>query len=260
MLPDLSDPAVRRLVVTGHPNHELAIFGLVQRVRPRLLFLTDGGGEARIGESQRALAAIGAQDRAKFLRWREQTLYDALLERDAAVLHRLAAAVRAELIAFAPRQVFCESIELYNPLHDITLPIVRAAAAGLPGIELVEFPLIAQEPLPDEQYRVQRFPAHRASTAIALDSAELDRKLHARDHIYDSLRRSTGAVMQVSRERAGTEVFARASESLPVPGEDHDLRYERRARLLHARGDIERMITFSSHFVPAVAALQSWSA
>jgi len=254
MAPDLADPSIPRLVVTGHPNHELAIFGFVQRARPHLLFLTDGGGPERVNESRRALASIGALDRAKFLGWREQTLYDALLALDLDVLRRLAGEVRAELIAVAPRQVICESIELYNPLHDLTLPIVRAAASGL-GIELIEFPLIAQEPCAGECYRVQRFPADREAVALALDPIELENKLHARDHEYRSLRRTTGAIADVSRERAGTEVFASASDALPTPGRDHVLRYEWRARLLHERGEIDQVITFADHFLPAAAAL-----
>jgi len=190
---DLHDPAISRLVVTGHPNHELAIFGFVQRMRPRLLFLTDGGGEARVDESRRALASIGMLERATFLGHREQTLYDALLAMDIAVLQQLVADVRRELLAHAVRQVICESIELYNPLHDITLPIVRAAAEGL-DVELIEFALIAQEPAADERYRVQRFASGDA-TCIELDANELATKLHARDHRYPTLRRTMAAVL-----------------------------------------------------------------
>jgi hypothetical protein len=256
MVHNLTDPAIPRLVVTGHPNHELAIFGFVQRAKPHLLFLTDGGGEERVEESKRALALAGVLDRAKFLGWREQALYDALLATDLDVLRQIVEEVRAELIALAPRQVICESIELYNPLHDITLPIVRAAAAGLDGIEIIEFPLIAQEPAPDEQYRVQRFPRDRAVTAIALDPTELDLKIHARDHEYRSLRRTMESILHgVPRERAGTEVFAHANDTMPVPGRDHVLRYEWRGELLQSRGEVERVITFEKHFAPVVAAL-----
>jgi hypothetical protein len=255
MAPDLTDASIPRLVVTGHPNHELAIFGFVQRARPHLLFLTDGGSEERMDESRRALASIGALDRATFLAWREETLYNALLALDFDVLRRLADEVRAVLIAVVPRQVICESIELYNPLHDLTLPIVRAALRGLDGIEVIEFPLIAQEPLADERYRVQRFPAGRTSIELALDATELENKLRARDRDYRSLRRTTGSVLDVAPEQAATEVFARATGELPAPGRDHVLRYEWRARLLHERGEIARVITFADHFVPAANAL-----
>jgi hypothetical protein len=44
----LGDPTVRRLMVFSHPNHELAVYGLVQRLRPHLLYLSDGGSAAII--------------------------------------------------------------------------------------------------------------------------------------------------------------------------------------------------------------------
>ena len=246
-LPALTDAAVPRLIVTGHPNHELAILGFVQRLRPRLLFLTDGGGEERVEESRRSLAALGLLDHARFLGWREETLYRALLERDTAVFAGLVAQIRSAVEAWAPRQVFCECIELYNPLHDITLPLVRAATRGLPGIEIVEFPLIAQVPAAQPRYRVQRLPETRAGATLRLTAEELAAKLRARDEHYACLRRQLGDVL--------AEVFAPASDELPTPGRQHVLRYEQRARLLQERGEIDRVITYRDHFLPLVAAL-----
>jgi hypothetical protein len=247
---------MRRLIVTGHPNHELAIFGFAQRMRPHLLFLTDGGGEARENESRAGLRSIGLIDRARFLGWTEQSLYDALLDVDVATLQRLVAAVRGEIMAVRPRQVICESIELYNPLHDLTLPVVRAAAAGL-DVEILEFALIAQEPGPAERYRVQRFPATREVTTFALDAAELATKLHARDHVYHSLRQTMSPVLErVPSAESAVEHFAHAAGALPEPGVDHVLRYEWRGRLLHQQGRVERVITFEGHFAKAVAGLR----
>ncbi|HEV8583189.1 MAG TPA: hypothetical protein VGX68_29325 [Thermoanaerobaculia bacterium] len=252
----LTDPAVSRLIVTGHPNHELAIFGFVQRLRPRLLFLTDGGGEERVSESRAALASLGLLDRARFLGWSEESLYRALLERNATVFAQVVAQVRSEIEAWAPRQILCESIELYNPLHDVTLPIVRAAARGLDGIEILEFPLIAQEPGQHERYRVQRLPEARAGATLRLTAAELAAKLRARDHQYGCLRRQLGDVLTaLDRDQVGLEVFAPALEELPTPGRHHVLRYEWRARLLRDRGEINQIITYRDHFLPMVAAL-----
>jgi hypothetical protein len=261
---DLTDPGISRLVVTGHPNHELAIFGFVQRLRPRLLFLTDGGGEERENESRRALASIGLLDRARFLGCTEQKLYEALLFTDRRTFQWLVDSVRDELIACDARQVFCESIELYNPLHDITLPIVRAAAAGLSDqrdVEIIEFALIAQEPAPPERYRVQRFPADRAPSSIALDAVELANKLAVRDRCYLSLRRTTGAVIDaLPDQHSATEQFARALHELPAPNVDHALRYEWRGRLLKERGEVDRVITFAEHFTQAMEVLAACGA
>jgi hypothetical protein len=254
--PGLTDPAVRRLIVTAHPNHELAILGFVQRLKPRLLFLTDGGGRERVEDSRRALASLGLLEQAHFLGWTEESLYRALLDLDTAVFAELAAQVRSAMVAFRPRQVLCESVELYNPLHDVTLPLVRAAARGLDGIDILEFPLIAQVPAANERYRVQRLPEGRAGETLRLTSEELAAKLAARDHHYRCLRRQLGPVLdQLDDGHPAVELFAPAPDELPTPGKEHVLRYERRARLLQKRGEIDRMITFRDHFLPLVAAL-----
>ena len=254
----LADPAVRRLVVTGHPNHELAILGFVQRLRPRLLFLTDGGGAQRVAESRQALDWLGLLDHARFLPLPETALYRALLDRDLPFFAALAAEVRREIEAHAPAQVLCESVEHYNPLHDLTLPLVRAATRGMAGVEVVEFPLIAQLPGPGERYRVQRLPAPRQGEAIELrlTAAELAAKLEARDHRYTSLRGQLGGVLEsVADEDAGLEVFAPAVAGLAAPGPADVLRYERRGRLLQERGEVERVITYREHYLPIAAAL-----
>lgn len=260
MISALDDPAVPRLVVTGHPNHELAILGLVQRLRPRLLFLTDGGGAERVEESRRCLASLGLLDRARFLGWPEKRLYDALLARDRGPFDEIVAQVGAEIEAQAPRQILCESIELYNPLHDITLPIVRAAARGLSRIEVIEFPLIAQIPAQvlagEERYRVQRPPDGRPGVSFRLTAQELGRKVQAREDHYRSLRRQLGSVLDaLGPEHMAREIFAPARSAYPEPGEDYALRYERRGRSLQERGEVAEVITYRGHFLPLAEAL-----
>ena len=263
-LPALDDPAMPRLVVTGHPNHELAILGLVQRLRPRLLFLTDGGGIERVEESQRCLAALGLLDRARFLGWPEKRLYRALLDRDRSPFDEIVAQVRAEIEELAPRQVLCESVELYNPLHDITLPIVRAAARGLDEIEVVEFPLIAQIPAPipgqppeaEERYRVQRAPDGRPVVSLWLTAEELGAKVKAREDHYRSLRHQLGPVLDgLGPEHMARELFAPARPAYPEPGEEYALRYEWRGHSLQARGEVAEVITYRGHFLPMAEAL-----
>jgi hypothetical protein len=248
------------LVVTGHPNHELAILGLVQRWRPRLLFLTDGGGPERVDDSRHVLDELGLLDHAHFLGWPESRLYQALLDGDYATFGELVAEVRSEVAAHGSRRVLCESIELYNPLHDVTLPIVRAALQGRRDVEILEFPLIAQVPVEEELYRIQRMPTGRTGESYHLTADELAIKIAARASRYGSLRRQLGPVLDgLGREHLAREVFASAAAELPTPGRDHALRYERRGRLLRERGEIATVITFTGHFLPLVAALDAGS-
>lgn len=246
----------RPLLVTGHPNHELAVLGWVQRVRPNLLFLTDGGGPHREQDSRDALASLGLAGQATSLGGSESLLYQALLDHDTAPLVRIAAAIRTHVERLRPRQVLCEAIEFYNPLHDLTLPLVVAALRGL-DVEIVEFPLIAQVPDAEERYRIQRFaPGREAVTRLELDRCELGRKLTARAAAYPSLRAQLGAtIAAVSDADCGLEVLARAGDPLAAPNENFVVRYEWRGRHLREAGAVTRVITYRDHFRPGVAGL-----
>ena len=65
------DDGVPTLVVFSHPNHELAILGLLQRLRPKIVYLTDGGGPKRISETEEGLASVGLLNQATFLNYTE---------------------------------------------------------------------------------------------------------------------------------------------------------------------------------------------
>jgi hypothetical protein len=248
------------LIVTGHPNHELAILGIIQRVRPQILFLTDGGGEERVAESRAVFEHLGLSDRTRFLKVSEGDLYRALLERDSSILSRLVAEARSMIDAVGPRQILCESAEFYNPLHDLTLPVVRAAARHRPDITILEFPLIAEIPGSGGRFRVQRPPPSRESAAwkIRLTARELAVKLEAAAHRYPSLRLQMGRLLdEIPPAHAALEYFLEASPELPAPGAEHALRYEERGRSLRRRGLVEHTITLSDHFLPMVAALEA---
>src|SRR5262245_32431351 len=66
----------RTLAVFSHPNHELAVFGLLQRLRPDIVYLTGGGGPKRIAETEEGLASIGLLEQARFLNYAETEFYD----------------------------------------------------------------------------------------------------------------------------------------------------------------------------------------
>jgi hypothetical protein len=245
------------LVVFSHPNHELAIFGLLQRRRPSLIYLTDGGGPERIEQTQRGLASIGLLDRAVFLNHREQRLYDALLDGDLAFYRDLARQVRTTIAERKPAEVLCDAVEFYNPVHDVSLPVVWAAV-GEPAIPIFEVPLIHQRPGERETYEVQRPRASRRAEQIELQlsAEELAAKLHARDQIYASLANQLGPVTcDLPVSHLQLEVITPTTTPLPVPDNSIVLRYEWRAALLKARGEIAREITYGRHYRPLVSIL-----
>jgi len=74
----LTDPFAilhaRRFAVFGHPTHELAILGLLQRYRPHVLVITDGGGESLIAQSRRGRLLQDQGAFQKFITYRDHFL------------------------------------------------------------------------------------------------------------------------------------------------------------------------------------------
>ncbi|HEX7776781.1 MAG TPA: hypothetical protein VF449_09665 [Parvibaculum sp.] len=243
----------RSAMVFSHPNHEIAVLGTIQRQRPHLIFLTDGGSQTRVDHTRRGLASIGAAADATFLNAQENDLYAALLNGDTARFAALSRAVAAVLDGLDVDAVYCDSAEFYNPLHDIALPVVLAALANRPRCPLYEVPLIHQRETAGEIYEVQRAPealaAERVSTILGAD--ELAAKTRAFANAYPALAAQLGEEnVALGLKRAGEEQFLHARHTLPLPAQDQAMRYDRRGRLLKESGAVAEAITFRDHYVP----------
>lgn len=246
------------LIVFSHPNHELAVFGYLQKLKPHLLFLTDGGGEARVEQTRLGLDSIDLLDKAHFLDHTEDSFYDALLRCDSQFFADVANEVRSQVDVIAAQEVLCDAVEFYNPVHDISLPLVLAALRGRSGPEVLEVPLIHQQSAGAEKFIVQRLPASRASEQIELQlsEAEVAVKQRARDEIYTILSDQLGeVVLGLPNSHLRMEVMAAARRSVPEPGPDVMLRYDQRASLLAATGKIEHRITYDQHYVSVASPL-----
>lgn len=248
------------VMVFSHPNHELAVFGLVQRLRPWMVFLTDGGGPRRVDETRRGLDGLGLLDRATFLNHPEAEFYDRLLARDHDYWRTVVARLRAVFAATTPVRVLCDAVEFYNPVHDLSLPLVRAALAA--DVPVFEVPLVYQRPGANECYEVQRVPPSRAGAALglALTAVELDRKVRARGDVYHCLDAQMGPVLDgVPPDRLAREEVVAAPAHVPPPDAERVLRYDWRAQHLHATGAVSEAITWAEHYVPVAAALAECS-
>lgn len=253
----LSADSITRLMIFGHPAHELALFGFLQRFHPQVIIVTDGGSEERIRQSRAGLDLIGLE--ATYLDFPESDFYVALLRREVSFFETVADCLRREIAAASPQQIFCDAIEFYNPVHDITLPLVLRAARAAPQAELFEVPLVYQTPATDERYEIQRIPAASAQRRCRyhLTAEELRAKIRARDEIYLSLRDQAGPEFSaVTAEHLATEEIALAGDPFLSPGvTGRKLRYEWRANLLKQAGRIDTVITHAGHFIPTARGL-----
>lgn len=251
-------PDVVRLFVFSHPNHELGVYGLLQRAESHLLILSDGGGAQRVEDSRRALARIGIAERATFLDRPETIFYDALLRRDRQVFDDYVDVVRRTLVRVQPDEIYCDAVERYNPGHDMTLPIVQAALDACEGARLFEVPLIHRTADGAPRYRVQQVPPSRADArlVVELTPEESRSKTSARDEVYRELSAQLDHDLIAAREGQLTrEEFMEVRSPFDIPP-DVALRYEERGARLVARGEADEVLTRDGHWAPMVVALQ----
>lgn len=245
--------SAKTICIFSHPNHELAVFGLLKRMKPLIVFLTDGGGEKRIGETCRALESIGLGANATFLPHTEQSFYDALLHVNTGFFYDVAGEIRKILRSERPEQILCDAVEYYNPVHDMTLPIViNADDASWDGI--FEVPLIYQKP--SGGFGVQSAPAgQEGQVQVQLTEEESAAKKDALENQYTILRDTLGSVLLSSPSALQKETIFPASTPLRWPDSGRFLRYERRGKELMARGEVPSEITHAYHFLLLAANL-----
>lgn len=256
---DVTEPGKRRLMIFSHPNHELGLYGFEQRVRPRFVFLTDGSTEKRIGESKAALDAIGLLDNARYLLYPEVSIYERLLDGDVAYFEEIVERVRDVIDEVEPDQVFCDAVEFYNPTHDISLPVTRAALAGRPEVEVFEVPL-AYQPANGAGTVMQRVMPSRRDEAISirLTPEETAAKLRARDEIYTVLRADLGeTICGIAEDQLAVEEMRPADRGMKTLPEECRLRYDERGLLLLARGEVDRALNWNDHYRPVAERLFS---
>lgn len=242
-------------VVFSHPNHELASFGLLQRIKPSIIFLTDGGGKHRVDETRKGLESIGLLGNAFFLNHTEESFYEALLRMDYGFFFKVASEVRDTFRVLKPEQILCDAVEFYNPVHDMTLAILSNAVDS-PWDGMFEIPLIYQKDGPKEEYGVQTVPYSVGDKLeFELTQEESASKKNALQNIYTILRDTLGTILLSSPTALKKETIFPASTPLRWPVVGYALRYDRRAAELKSAGKVRDKITHELHFVTVVSHL-----
>ncbi len=247
--------ASRWLFVFSHPNHEIAVHGHLQRLRPWMVFLTDGGGPQRLADTRAGLGRLDLLDQASFLDRPEAALYRALARHDMAFLRALAADLATVIRRVQPDAVAADAVEFYNPVHDIALPLTRAALdlAGS-AAPLHEVPLIFRRG-DSEAYGVQTAQAPDARQ-IMLDDGEWALKWQSWTGIYHGLRAQLGHIVAaLPRSALAVETLQPARDPLRRPESHERLHYEWRGRELARSGAVAEAITLQGHVLPMARAL-----
>jgi len=178
-MPAPSYPA-RAALVVAHPSHELRLHGWLEKAKPYVCVLTDGGGRAgepRLDRTTEVLARAGATQGAIYGRLTDLEVYGAILAGDAELFARLVDELAQVFADERIEYVVGDSAEGYSVTHDICRVMIGAA------IEIAEsrydhrvlnydFSVVGPpDECPDE--------ASNGCLWVQLDDAAFDRKVKA---------------------------------------------------------------------------------
>jgi hypothetical protein len=250
-------PSGRAALVIAHPGHELRVHGWLERARPRVHVLTDGSGgagEGRIDSTSHVLQRAGAERGALYGRFTDRKLYELILDGKFDELRLLVDELADDLGAGDYAYVAGDSVEGYNPSHDLCRVLLGAALETVKrrtgrAIPTYDFPLVG---------RPDRFPPAVCgeTVCVELDDAEMQRKLAAAQG-YPEL------ALEVERALAATGAEAFRREYLrPIEyrtGFDASVGdppyYEAYGAEQVRKGRYRRVLTYRDHFKPMADAL-----
>lgn len=247
-------PQKDMLAVFSHPNHEVAVYGILRQSKPQVAFLTDGGGGERLSESGTGLSAAGVY-RVSCLNHSENSFYQAVLDKDVAFFRSVARQVADIIVSSSPSRILCDAVEYYNPIHDMALPIVLLATK-LAKFEapITAIPLVYQGDGAPESYVFQRsLPGQRSlEEAFELDEDARLAKSEILVSVYHQLMAQMKFPPEVLEQACRTEHVVPAPSPLVPPDPSCIIRYDRRGEEAHKAGAVTRAITYEGHFLPLV--------
>ena len=151
-------------IIVAHPGHELLLHHWLEIDRPIVFALTDGSGghgEDRRAMSLRIIQSAGASVGAVFGLAPDKRWYAAILAGEYSLFDQASRLIAAACRNAGVRRIVTDSIEFYNPMHDLCNALAVGIARSLRGegasdIELfdyaIEYPDLRNGPAAMEFY------------------------------------------------------------------------------------------------------------
>ncbi|HKO59899.1 MAG TPA: hypothetical protein VJV03_01955 [Pyrinomonadaceae bacterium] len=265
-------------LVVAHPGHELCVHHWLTLAKPVVFVLTDGSGrhgQPRLTSTTRIISEVGGRSGTWFGKHTDQTIYRALLDHDFALFQMLAMELAEALLAADVDYVLGDSLEGYNPTHDVCRLLINTAVelanseCGRQRIRNFDFPIIGARqadaialPLDELSFRrktevMRDYPELRDEINFGLDGATLQ-KLEG----FGELGREVVALLN---SRGGADFFREellrpVMSNLNEPAMPAKPYYERYAEILVGAGHYQQVIRYQDHVAPVAAALSDLTA
>jgi hypothetical protein len=243
-------------LIVAHPGHELLVHGWLSLARSALYVLTDGSGHSgrsRLQATTSLLNAIGASPGCIYGRFTDAQFYRALLNQDVALFTSLASELAEDLARRRIAYVVGDTIEGYNPTHDICRLLINAAVemaqrAGGQQLDNYGFAVVTRADATRPQ-----------SIRLRLDDRAFSDKLAAARAYAEWV-----ADVDDTLKDAGAESFRDEYLHAINDQEDRDAAvaeppfYEQYGEKLVAAGYYQEVLRYRQHILPIKAALREY--
>ena len=177
----------------------------------------------------------------------EDSFYGAIVSSDYKYFESISIYIRNELLREVPRYIFCDAVEFYNPIHDMTYPIVKSLDLSS---TVFEIPLAYQDLTGNTV--IQKPPESLKISSVCISLTEREEKL--KSYLFKSKYHSLGEEMEylISSDINLTKFeWVIKDRSFPiVPMHDQAIRYDMRGSELTAQNMFNVAITYRDHYVP----------
>ncbi|MGZ4779477.1 MAG: hypothetical protein ACXV5L_09785 [Thermoanaerobaculia bacterium] len=234
----------RAALVVAHPGHELRVYGWLVRARPDVYVLTDGSGRdgvSRLASTVDLLDRAGVVSGAIFGRFTDRQLYEALLDHDVATFTDLAAELAEQFITRGTTTVAGDSVEGYNPAHDVCRLIVDAAVAiaGSRGVRIENY-----------DFAVVGADAAGSELVVILDDDELAQKMAAARRYREMKYEVDKAISEHGLDSFRIERFRRRSATADLKPPADPPFYESHGEEQVAAGYYRHVLRYREHIAP----------
>ncbi len=237
--------------VFSHPNHEVAALGMITRLQPStIVYITDGGGEHRVNETKAVLSQIGLAGSAVFMNRSEDSFYNAILNLDCEYFQVISNFIKQLFGSNHDPSVFCDAVEFYNPVHDMTVPIVKSLGFSS---AIFEIPLAYENSNGDVFLQKPPEDADIDPIGITLTKDECELKRDVLQKQYHSLGRQIGRLIEADPTLTKVEWFIRDRLWPIFPADGQAIRYDARGAKLVSESVYDRAITYSGNYVPLIS-------
>lgn len=246
----------RAALIVAHPGHELLVHGWLGLASATIYVLTDGSGHSersRLEATTNLLTAIGASPGCIYGRFTDAQFYRALLNQDVALFTNLASELAEDLARRRIAYVVGDTIEGYNPTHDICRLLINAA------VEMAQH--ATGRPLANYGFAVvARADATRPqSIRLRLDERAFSDKLAAA-RAYAEWMAEVDTMLNDAEAKSFRDEYLHAIND----GEDHDAAvaeppfYEQYGEKQVAAGYYQEVLRHRQHILPIKAALREY--